>query len=189
MKQLIHCAPQEKSNFLITRNTDLHVTIEEYAHCTIILQSTSSIQVNLTIELNGTHAECIIKAALLLNGEQKAHIVTQQIHNAPDTTSTVIVKSVVNDRAISTYTGAIVIHETAPRSIAHQNSYALILSSQAQAYAHPALEVLTNDVQCGHGAAVAALDSEHLFYLQSRGLGKDVAQQLIIQSFLELTQS
>lgn len=60
----------------------------------------------------------------------------------------------------------------------------LLLDKTAKIRALPCLEIKTNDVKAGHGATVTNLDSEDLFYLESRGVNKDAARKLIIEGFL-----
>jgi Fe-S cluster assembly protein SufD len=47
----------------------------------------------------------------------------------------------------------------------------------------PELEIFADDVVCGHGATVAQLDEEQLFYLRSRGLPRAEAEQLLLEAF------
>jgi Fe-S cluster assembly protein SufD len=47
----------------------------------------------------------------------------------------------------------------------------------------PELEIFADDVVCGHGATVASLDPEHVFYLQSRGIPDDDARGMLLEAF------
>jgi Fe-S cluster assembly protein SufD len=49
----------------------------------------------------------------------------------------------------------------------------------------PNLEILADDVRCGHGSAVGPLDEEQRYYLQSRGLDRDRADRLQVKGFFE----
>jgi len=59
------------------------------------------------------------------------------------------------------------------------------LSPRAECDAKPELEIFADDVICGHGTAIGALDDDALFYLRSRGLAEPEAKELLIQAFLE----
>ena len=61
---------------------------------------------------------------------------------------------------------------------------ALLLSEAAEADAKPELEIFADDVVCGHGATVGALDEDLLFYLRARGIPKKEAEALLIQAFI-----
>ncbi len=63
----------------------------------------------------------------------------------------------------------------------------LLLSENSRADAIPELEILNEEVSCSHGATVAPVDPDQLFYLQSRGLDPDDAMRLVVRGFLEKT--
>ena len=62
-------------------------------------------------------------------------------------------------------------------------SQAVLLSPQAQMNAKPELEIFADDVVCGHGATVASIDPEQVFYLQARGIPKDEAEAMLLEAF------
>ena len=62
-------------------------------------------------------------------------------------------------------------------------SQAVLLSPRAQMNAKPELEIFADDVVCGHGATVASIDPEQVFYLQARGLAKGEAEALLLEAF------
>ena len=72
-------------------------------------------------------------------------------------------------------------------SEAYQVNRNLLLSEDARAESIPELEILTDDVRCSHGATVAPLDDEQVFYLKSRGLPHFQAMRLIVYGFLDQT--
>jgi Fe-S cluster assembly protein SufD len=45
------------------------------------------------------------------------------------------------------------------------------------------LEILADDVRCTHGATVGKLDEDLLFYLESRGIPRKDAEELIVMGF------
>ena len=62
-------------------------------------------------------------------------------------------------------------------------SQALLLSPNAQMNNKPELEIFADDVVCGHGATVGALDPEQVFYLQARGIPKADAEAMLLEAF------
>jgi Fe-S cluster assembly scaffold protein SufB len=116
---------------------------------------------------------------------QKVRINTRQEHHAAVTKSSVVIKAVLDDEAQLQSNTLIFVEKNAHRVDAFQTSKNIMLSSKARAIAVPQLEVLANDVACKHGAAMSMIDSEALFYLQSRGLSELESKQLIIDSFLQ----
>lgn len=112
---------------------------------------------------------------------------TEHAHLAPHTRSNLDFKVALTHAARSVYTGMIRIAEGAGASEAYQENRNLLLSGHARAETIPELEILTDDVRCSHGATVAPLDAEQLFYLLARGLPPGQAQRLIVYGFLDQT--
>lgn len=110
---------------------------------------------------------------------------TQQEHFAGHTTSDLLIKGVLKDKARTVYQGLIHVHKDAQRSDAYQANRNLILSPKARADSIPGLEIEANDVRCTHGATVGQVDEEQMFYLRSRGLSEAYAQRLIVEGFFE----
>jgi Fe-S cluster assembly protein SufD len=61
----------------------------------------------------------------------------------------------------------------------------LLLDGQSSAVAEPKLEIEANEVKASHAATVGKIDEEQLFYLTSRGLRREVAEELIVGGFLD----
>jgi Fe-S cluster assembly protein SufD len=79
----------------------------------------------------------------------------------------------------------VLVREDAAKSDSHQLFKALLLGERAEADAKPELEILADDVICGHGAAIGQLDAESLFYLRARGIPEDEARAMLVRAFLE----
>ena len=62
--------------------------------------------------------------------------------------------------------------------------HALILSDRAEVDAKPELEIYADDVACGHGSTVGALDKDALFYGRQRGIPEDEARALLTEAFV-----
>src|SRR5207244_6455381 len=66
---------------------------------------------------------------------------------------------------------------------ARQINKSLVVSEGAVVDTKPQLEIFADDVKCAHGAAVGELDEDALFYLRSRGLGREAARSLLTYAF------
>ncbi len=133
--------------------------------------------------LVGTGATAELKGLFFGSQDQFFDFHTLQEHRVGHTTSDLLFKGALRDRARSLYAGLIRIEENAQRSDAYQANRNLLLSDQAKADSIPMLEILNNDVRCTHGATVGPVDREHLFYLQSRGIPRGAAERMIVQGF------
>ena len=96
-----------------------------------------------------------------------------------------LLKGAVEDAARSVFTGLIRVEDEAQKTEAFQTNRNLILSEGAAALSVPNLEILANDVRCGHGSTVGPLDREQRYYLMSRGLTPERADRLQVHGFFE----
>ncbi len=133
--------------------------------------------------LQGRGASAELKGLFFGTGKQFFDFHTLQEHRVGDTTSDLLFKGALRDTARSLYAGLIRIEKGAKRSDAYQANRNLLLSEKAKADSIPMLEILNNDVRCTHGATVAPVDPEHLFYLESRGIPRFQAEQMIVRGF------
>lgn len=134
-------------------------------------------------ELQGAGASNELRTTFLGSGSQVHDFRTRQFHTAPRTTSTLLSKGAVADRSRSVYTGLIEIEKGAKRTDARQTNHNLLLSRSAHADSVPNLDIRENDVMCAHASSVGPLDELQLWYLESRGVAREVAQRLLIQGF------
>jgi Fe-S cluster assembly protein SufD len=94
-------------------------------------------------------------------------------------------KVVADGQGRSVFNGAVRVPRAAQRTNAAQLSRSLLLSDRARIDTKPELEIVADDVKCAHGATISRLQSEELFYLQSRGIGAHQAAQLLQRAFCE----
>ena len=139
------------------------------------------------IELDVTlheDADFRLDAVQIGGATQVLEIVTSVRHVEPGATSRQAVRSVLAGRATGSYLGRIAVERGAQKTDAEQSVRAILLDRSATANAKPELEIYADDVKCAHGAAVGELDSNGLFYLQSRGLPPAEARKLMLQAFV-----
>lgn len=144
---------------------------------------TQQVALSLTTLLCGVTSRANIVGLVALHADQKVLIQTMQIHCGKNTTSTLRLQALMNGSALMQYEGTIRIEENASGAYALQNNKNILLSKAASAISVPNIEVMNNDVQCYHGAAMGRFDEAHVQYLQSRGLTAKVIQQLLIRAF------
>ena len=89
------------------------------------------------------------------------------------------------DKAKAVFNGLIVITPEGVRTNAYQKNRNMILSPQASVETYPKLEIATDEVKCAHGASVAPVNFDQLYYLQSRGIPAIDAELMIINGFTD----
>ncbi len=108
---------------------------------------------------------------------------------APNTKSTVEARSVAEMKGASLFVGTVKIPAGAAGSEASEQHRSLILGESARIESLPELEIVENDVKCGHASTVSEIGSEEIFYLQSRGIPAGEARRLLTDAFVEQVQS
>ncbi|MDH3425373.1 MAG: Fe-S cluster assembly protein SufD [Acidimicrobiia bacterium] len=142
-------------------------------------------RLHITIDLNGQGSRGEVDGLYFGDRDQVLDYRAFMNHRAPNTTSDMFLKGAVEDDADSVFTGLIRIEPQAQKTNAFQTNRNLVLSEGAEAQSVPNLEILANDVKCGHGSTVGPLDLEQRYYLMSRGLDRIRADRLQVRGFFE----
>ena len=135
--------------------------------------------------LVGRGSEARLVGAYYGEDQQIHDFRTFQEHIAPDTTSDLLFKGVLDGSSRSVYSGLIRIQPEATRTRANQSNKNIKLSDKAWAESVPNLEIETDDVMCSHASTVSPIDEEQIFYLESRGLTTEIAERLVIEGFFD----
>ncbi len=166
-------------------------------HCFAKLGRESTFK-SFTLSLNGrmTRNECVLElvgddaiahvaGAALGDGHDFHHDDTVFItHDAVNCESRQVFKKVLRNGATGVFQGKILVKPDAQKTDGYQISQSLLLDEDAQFLAKPELEIYADDVQCSHGSTSGAIDDTALFYLKSRGIPTDKAQDLLVLAFV-----
>jgi Fe-S cluster assembly protein SufB len=109
----------------------------------------------------------------------------KMIHAAPETTSTIISKSISKDSGRTSYRGLVKFEEGATKSKSFVRCDALLLDDTSRSDTYPYIEFGEKDAQVGHEATVSKVGDDQLFYLMSRGLSEQQAMSMIVNGFIE----
>jgi Fe-S cluster assembly protein SufD len=137
----------------------------------------------LFVRHRGERAEIALGGLSLLDGKRHADTTLVVDHAAPHGQSREFYKHIIADDAIGVYQGKVIVQPGAQKTDGGMKSQAILLSPQAIMNNKPELEIFADDVVCGHGATVGALDPEQTFYLQARGLPKAEAEAMLLEAF------
>lgn len=159
--------------------------VRKHEQLTLVLIVQSSIDAHINVHLSGQGARAMIIGCIIGRRDTAVVLHTLQHHEAPDTTSDLLVKSVLRDHATFSFDGAIRVERIAQKTDAYQRNENLLLSDTSHAQSRPILEILANDVRCTHGATISAVSHEHLWYLATRGINTNDGTSLIAQGFID----
>ncbi|HEY8306030.1 MAG TPA: Fe-S cluster assembly protein SufB [Lapillicoccus sp.] len=109
----------------------------------------------------------------------------KMVHQAPNTSSTIVSKSVARGGGRTSYRGLVQVMEGAHGSKSTVRCDALLVDQISRSDTYPYVDVREDDVQMGHEATVSKVSADQLFYLQSRGLTEEEAMAMIVRGFVE----
>lgn len=107
------------------------------------------------------------------------------IHAAPNTTSSIVSKSISKGTGRSSYRGLLQVHEGARNARSNVECDALLIDESARTDTFPYIEVNEKTAHIGHEATVSKIGDEQLFYLMSRGMTEEEAMAMIVRGFIE----
>jgi Fe-S cluster assembly protein SufD len=167
-----------------TSHVTFHSVLEDASltHTTISV-SGRSVTVDNHIHLNAKSAHAEAYGLAVANASEVAHWQVVQNHNAPETTSVCLQKTIATDEASAHFSGSV--NMPFPLCSASQRNDNQLLSENAKATSSPAIYIKTDNVTCTHGTTVGHVNAEDLFYAQTRGLSKDDARKLLALGFAQ----
>ena len=139
------------------------------------------------LDIVGDHAVAHVAGVALGNGAVQPVLQDDTVfvtHGAVGCESRQVYKKVLRNGATGVFQGKILVKPGAQKTDGYQISQSLLLDEDSQFLAKPELEIYADDVKCSHGSTTGAIDETALFYLRSRGVGKDRATALLVLSFL-----
>lgn len=139
----------------------------------------------LGIDLDGAGGSVKVGGIYFGDREQVLDYRINVTHRGPRTSSDIFLKGAVADEAEAVWTGLMRIEHGAEGTSAFETNRNLVLSDRAKINSVPNLEILTDDLQCGHGSSSGPLEEDHLYYLMSRGLERDRAERLLVRGFFD----
>ena len=142
-------------------------------------------KINQAVVLEGAGANAKMLGLAFTDARQHLDISTAQEHISPHTSSDLLYRTVLKDRAQAAWGGNIYVYPSANHTDAYQKNDNLLLSERAHADTLPGLEIQAHEVRCTHGATAGKIDAEQVFYLMSRGITYTQAEKLIVEGFFE----
>ncbi|HSF92885.1 MAG TPA: SufD family Fe-S cluster assembly protein, partial [Paracoccaceae bacterium] len=138
------------------------------------------------VEFKGDDAHARISGAAVGDGGNFHHDDTVFVtHDAVNCESRQVFKKVLRNGATGVFQGKILVKADAQKTDGYQISQGLLLDEDSNFLAKPELEIYADDVACSHGSTCGAVDETSLFYLTSRGVPKDEAQDMLVLAFLD----
>lgn len=139
----------------------------------------------LQIHMSEEHASFDALGVIILDKSQSLNYKMNIEHLAPNCSSNILFKGVIDDKAAGDFVCKILVHPSAYKTETHVINKNLLLSSSATMNTEPSMEIYTDDVNCTHGATVGQLDQEAIFYMRCRGIAYAQAVELLTKAFTQ----
>lgn len=156
---------------------------DSYYHETSALLGAAWSRAELHVALAGEGSECLLDGLYMANTGQTNNVYMRVDHQLPHGTSKEHFKGLVAGNGKAAFDGTVIVQQDAQRSNAELKNANLLLSRDAEVDSKPVLEIKADDVKCSHGTSIGQIDSEMLFYLQSRGIPDAAARRLVCSGF------
>ena len=160
-----------------------HQDRDSHVRSHVITTGAGMSRTDVSAVLDGPGADCTMNGLYLLNEDQHADHQTLIDHAKPHCTSRELYKGILDDRSRGVFEGKVIVRPDAQKTNASQTNNNLILSHEAIANTTPQLEIYADDVKCAHGSTIGRLDEEAMFYLRSRGIGREDAIEILTWGF------
>jgi Fe-S cluster assembly protein SufD len=177
------CKIQDTLNIIEVCNTSIKQESSSHVNTFTLTLEGTLIRNNLSISIDGEKCESHFHGLSLLKGDTIGDQHTVVDHRKPNSFSNELYKGVMDGRSRSVFNGKIFVRPHAQKTNAFQSNRNILLTDQATINTKPQLEIWADDVKCSHGCTTGQLDDEALFYLQSRGIGKEDARAMLLYAF------
>ncbi len=137
------------------------------------------------VMLMGDHARGETLSIAFAGAGQHQDAGAKMVHAAPNTSSSIISKSVARGGGRTSYRGLIQVRPGSVQSKSTVKCDALLVDTISRSDTYPYVDIREDDVSMGHEATVSKISEDQLFYLMSRGLSEDEAMAMIVRGFIE----
>ncbi|ACT03229.1 Fe-S cluster assembly protein SufB [Paenibacillus sp. JDR-2] len=135
--------------------------------------------------LKGRGAKGMVLSIAVAGKGQHQDAGAKMLHLAPDTTSTIVSKSISKHGGKVTYRGLASFGRNSEGSKSNIKCDTLILDNESTSDTIPYNEIMNDNITLEHEATVSKVSEDQLFYLMSRGLSEAEATQMIVMGFIE----
>ncbi|KAA9394973.1 Fe-S cluster assembly protein SufB [Kocuria coralli] len=137
------------------------------------------------VYMTGEHAKGETLSIAFAGEGQHQDTGSKMVHIAPNTSSSIVSKSVARNGGRAAYRGLVQVREGAHNAKSNVVCDALLVDTVSRSDTYPYVDIREDDVSMGHEATVSRVSEEQLFYLMQRGIAEDEAMAMIVRGFVE----
>jgi Fe-S cluster assembly protein SufB len=149
-------------------------------------------QVEVGASITWKYPSCILQgdesvgefySVALTNGRMQADTGTKMVHLGRNTKSTIVSKGISADLSHNTYRGLVKVAPKAENARNYTQCDSMLVGNKCSANTFPYIEVANSTSEVEHEASTSKMNEEQLFYLQSRGIPREDAVNLVVNGF------
>lgn len=170
-----------KSHITLAENASLHI-VDLLLPGSMPQDDQYSFDQQITLQGKGASAKA--STVFVGNKEQKLHLNTSISHQADNTSGELLCRGLLLDAAKVDFTATLIVPEGLKNIETHQDMKCLTQGTNARCHALPTLDIHSDSVVASHGVAIARIEDELQYYLESRGIDSNTAKTILLMGFL-----
>lgn len=171
----------DKNNF----QKSIDVLNNENKNLYIIDLLDNDVEVDIKINIHASaNMDIIISSLNYKNNVKKFKILVNHLDNS--STSYVNVYGINNDSSKTSFDLQAVIKDDSVDNFCQQSIKGVLLSDDAVIEGKPNLIINTNNIKAKHAVAIGCVNPAHIFYLESKGIVKEMAIKMILISYFNV---
>tara|TARA_A100001015_G_scaffold293936_1_gene371138 strand:+ start:2178 stop:3278 length:1101 start_codon:yes stop_codon:yes gene_type:complete len=135
--------------------------------------------------INGEFSVANLHGLAINQKEQACFYNTHIYHDAENSESNQLFKSMVKANATLEYNGKVTVCKKAQKTNSYQLNQNILLDDYAHVYSRPQLFIDADDVKCTHGSTTGDINEHEVLYLMSRGLDQLTSRKIVLNAFFE----
>ena len=195
VNEVVECIIHENANLIWTTLQKRSTITGQFSSYNVALEKDATLQYNsfeigcsflrrdVHIHLHSLGSDCSFNNLFLPSGNQHIDISTVMHHESALCSSRQLIKGILTDKSSGVFRGLANVYKEAEKTDARQTNKNILLSPHARMNSIPQLEIYEDDVKCSHGSTTGQIDEDSLFYIQSRGISRKDAIQLMVKGF------
>jgi len=166
--------------------------VTKRGRCSGVRSKISWTQVEAGAAITWKYPSCILQgdessgefySIALTEGKMEADTGSKMIHLGKNTHSTIISKGISSDDSHNTYRGLVKIGPRAVGSRNYTQCDSMLVGNRCSANTFPSIEIGNSTAQVEHEASTCKMNEEQLFYIQTRGIPRESAINLVVSGF------
>ncbi|MCB9025696.1 MAG: SufD family Fe-S cluster assembly protein [Bdellovibrionaceae bacterium] len=179
---IVEVKPEESKSMFLSQRVQMEK--KSFLNVSTLVFGSQLSRVDQYIFSDGENTNTHIAFAYISENSQEVDITSSMNHQCPKGISVQRIKGMAKDQARANINGCIYIQQDAQEVSSEYLNKNMLLSERAEINTRPQLEVEADNVKAAHGATVSQLDVEEIFYLESRGISKEQAIQLLLKGYI-----